>query len=497
MALLPTQTVTTSRQTDYTDKDFDSIKLRLQNLIRSVFPEWTDYNVASFGNILVELFSFVLDVVLFYQDNQALNSRITTATQRRALLGLVKLIGYEPSTASAATVDETFTLAVVPTNDVLFPAGTVVLTEEVTDPIRYQLLEDLTIAAGTNPPTATASCENSESRSETFVSNGLGNQEFILGQVPYIDASAAVSAGNGAYAEVDNFLESTAVDLHYTIAVDQNDRASMRFGNGVNGAVPVGNISADYKTGGGAAGRVDGGKLKKIEGAFSDVLGGAVQVSVTNALASSGGDDRESLAQIKINAPASIRVINRTVALEDFEIHALEVDGVSRALMLTADQDAGVAENSGLLFVIPTGGGVPSTALKAAVLEQVTVTKPSTLTFSVTVQDPVYNVVDINCRVAILNGYVPASVAADIRAGLAEFFAVENSDGTPNTNVDFGGKIVEIFFSVLTFLPNNTAAGCLDRPKTPLSGRTQIVLNSKSSKIDFLKLAMFFLCRKP
>jgi nucleoside-diphosphate-sugar epimerase len=42
-------------------QDFDSLRLRLQNLVRSVFPEWTEFNVASLGNLLVELYAFVGD----------------------------------------------------------------------------------------------------------------------------------------------------------------------------------------------------------------------------------------------------------------------------------------------------------------------------------------------------------------------------------------------------------------------------------------------------
>src|SRR5690349_22222628 len=110
---------------DYTDKDYDALRFRLRNLIRSVFPEWTDFNVANFGNILLELFAHVGDVLTFYQDNQARQSRITTATQRKALLGLVKLIGFTPSSATAATATLTITLPSVPAGSVTFSKGEV------------------------------------------------------------------------------------------------------------------------------------------------------------------------------------------------------------------------------------------------------------------------------------------------------------------------------------------------------------------------------------
>ncbi len=39
MALLPDSV-------DYTDRDFDSIRARLIALLKSVFPDWTDFDVA-------------------------------------------------------------------------------------------------------------------------------------------------------------------------------------------------------------------------------------------------------------------------------------------------------------------------------------------------------------------------------------------------------------------------------------------------------------------
>jgi hypothetical protein len=66
---------------DYTAKDFDALRSRLIALLQSVFPDWTDFDVASFGNVLLEMYAFVGDVLTFYQDSQARESRLVTATQ--------------------------------------------------------------------------------------------------------------------------------------------------------------------------------------------------------------------------------------------------------------------------------------------------------------------------------------------------------------------------------------------------------------------------------
>ena len=68
---------------DYTDKDFDAIVARLNNLLTQAYPDWTDVVVSNFGNTMKEMFAFVMDVLTFYQDNQAKESRMTDVELRR------------------------------------------------------------------------------------------------------------------------------------------------------------------------------------------------------------------------------------------------------------------------------------------------------------------------------------------------------------------------------------------------------------------------------
>lgn len=430
-----------SQTTDYTDLDFDALRWRLQNLIRSVFPTWTDFNVANFGNVLLELFAFVGDVLVFQQDNQARESRLLTATQRKNVLALCKLLGFRPAGAAAATAVEAFTLATSPTADVRVPRGTTVRTASVTAPIAFQLLADVVIAAGAAPPVGTGIVEHSAPQDELVAATGLPGQEVVLPAIPYLDGSATVTAANGTFAEVLNFLDSTAADRHFVVLVDQNDRATLRFGDGRNGVLPAGTISIQYKTGGGAAGNVNAGTLTKLDGTVTDVDGNPVVVTVTNPQPASGGAERQTIAQIQALAPESIRVLNRTVSREDFQINARRLPAVARALMLTSNEDPGIRENTGILFVIPRGGGLPTQSLKDAVLRQVTEVFPCTLTFQVAVQDPVYRPIDIQATVFLREGANAGVVRAAIQNAFAAFFAISLPDGTPNPQVDFGWNV--------------------------------------------------------
>ncbi|HEU4407248.1 MAG TPA: baseplate J/gp47 family protein [Polyangiaceae bacterium] len=426
---------------DYTDRDFDALRARLYALIRSAFPEWTDDGVAGFGNVLVEMYAFVGDVLSYYLDNHARESRLVTATQRTSVIALARMLGYRLAGARAATAVVRFTLARPPLADVVFPAGTVVRTQEVTEPVRFQLLAPVTIPAGADPPAAEGTAEHSSTHEQLFDARALGGTDVPLEFTPFLDGSAQVVAGNGAFTELESLLSAGPNDRAFLALVDQADRATLRFGSGVSGAPPTGTLEVTYKTGGGAAGNVEAGRLVVLEGAFADAAGRPVQVTVTNPERASGGVNRQSLASAKLLAPESLRALTRSVAREDFEINARRLPAVARALMLTSNEDPTVAENSGVLYVVPQGGGPPTPALKNLVLKQVTVVYPCTLTFQVSVQDPVYKVVDVAARLSLRPGETPGVVRDRVRKRLADFFRVSEPDGTPNPRVDFGFNV--------------------------------------------------------
>ena len=124
----------------YLERDFDSLRARLIELVESVFPDWTEHEVASFGDILLELFAFVGDTLGFYLDAQIRETRIVTATQRRSLIALARLVGYRLPGAQAATATVSLDLDAAMAGDVLIAAGQVLRTQTITSPILFQLL---------------------------------------------------------------------------------------------------------------------------------------------------------------------------------------------------------------------------------------------------------------------------------------------------------------------------------------------------------------------
>lgn len=427
------------RSLDYTSRDFDALRARLIALVRSVFPDWSDFSVASFGNVLIEMYAFVGDVLGYYLDAQARESRLVTATQRRNVIALARMLGYRLHGARAAMAEVVFTLAQPAAAAVRIPAGTVVRTREVTEPVRFQLMADVVFAPG--QVQARGAVEHSTAHTELYDLRGLPDLDLVAERTPFLDGSASVVAGNGSYTEVESLLGSGPNDRHFVPLVDQNDRATLRFGNGASGAPPTGTLRLTYRTGGGPGGNVEANQLVVLESGFQDAHGRAVQVSVSNPAPAAGGLDRQSIASAREGAPLSLRTLTRSITREDFEINALRVPGVARTLMLTSNEDPGIGENSGILYVVPIGGGAPTPALKNAVRRMVTEVYPCPLTFQVSVQDPLYRVIDIDARLFLRQGTDPNAAREQVGANLQRLFRVSEPNGTANRLVDFGFNV--------------------------------------------------------
>jgi len=94
---------TQQRITDYTNRDYASLLASMLDLADLKLPEWTDRSENDLGRLLVELFAYVGDELLYYQDRIANEAFLTTAVERRSVIDLLSLIGYTLATPSPAS----------------------------------------------------------------------------------------------------------------------------------------------------------------------------------------------------------------------------------------------------------------------------------------------------------------------------------------------------------------------------------------------------------
>jgi hypothetical protein len=108
-------------QIDYLAKDFDSFKLALSQFSAQRYPAWQERSEADFGIMFMEALSAVGDELSYLQDRVAAEAALLTATQRRSLVSMARLVDYEPApTLSASTTVQCQVLGTV------VPAGALV-----------------------------------------------------------------------------------------------------------------------------------------------------------------------------------------------------------------------------------------------------------------------------------------------------------------------------------------------------------------------------------
>ena len=97
----------------YTSKDFSSIKADLIEYTKSYFPDtYKDFNETSPGMMLIELSSYVGDVLSYYIDYNYKENLLGTATEKRNIRRLSEFLGYKPvnKTPSVARLRVTTTI---------------------------------------------------------------------------------------------------------------------------------------------------------------------------------------------------------------------------------------------------------------------------------------------------------------------------------------------------------------------------------------------------
>jgi hypothetical protein len=164
------------------------------------------------------------------------------------------------------------------------------------------------------------------------------NQAFTLKQSPLTYTQAATPTGgtsslevtvNGAAWEGVPTLYAQTPNAQVFATVNQSSGgAIVQFGDGIEGAtVPTGqnNIMANYRVGIGSAGNVASGSITTLVDRPVGVSG------VTNPTAATGGQDAQSVDDIRVNAPLSVKTLGRAVSITDYQNFAVTFAGISKA----------------------------------------------------------------------------------------------------------------------------------------------------------------------
>lgn len=94
--------------------------------------------------------------------------------------------------------------------------------------------------------------------------------------------------------------------------------------------------------------RTSGTRISQVQGTNNALASNPVQLTVSNPVGADGGADADTAGLIHVPAPQSIQNPTSSVTRTDFETNALAlVGGLTRALMLTPNEDPSVPDNTG------------------------------------------------------------------------------------------------------------------------------------------------------
>jgi hypothetical protein len=80
---------------DYTNKDYASLLAAMLDLAQQRLPAWTDQSSNDVGVMLLQMFAYMGDTLFYDNDRIAGESFLETAQERRSILQMLRLIGYE------------------------------------------------------------------------------------------------------------------------------------------------------------------------------------------------------------------------------------------------------------------------------------------------------------------------------------------------------------------------------------------------------------------
>jgi len=404
-------------QVDYTSRDYQAIRDDMIGLIDNFAPQWTSRDSSDFGVVLIELFSYMGDLLNYYIDRAANEAFLSTATQRETVINIARLLNYTPTNVLAASGQVKFFNDTNAAIDI--PANTLVATEPDQDGNRV-LFETQTAVSGLASG-AQSSAINilqgiTAKQDELGVSDGNPNQLFRIGNTPVIQSSLAVTVANRPYTIVQHLVDYDATDEVCSLITDGAGYTYIVFGNGVSGKIPpIGSsVYATYRYGGGKLGNLGSGSITTI------VTDGFYGVEVTQELETSGGADAESTDSIRLNAPAALRTVNRAVSLLDYAQLAVQITGVAKAIAA-----ADVFTSVNLYVACFDGASLSSqTGLEQTIKDYFVDKIPPNTTLNVSDYTPIYPVVHV--EVTVRAGYDSTEVKEQVKAALFDLFAFDN-----------------------------------------------------------------------
>ena len=369
--------------TQVANLDFEDIKVALKEYIRAQ-SDFTDYDFD--GSVL----STLIDTLAYNTYYTAFNANlvvnelfIDSATLRDNVVAIAKQLGYRPKGITSPTAYVSFNITYgSPTTDteLLLKKGTGFISSYDNNIYQYITLEDVTGQVVND----VATFDNVEVREGTQILNtftvntSLKSQKFVLDNqnidTNTIRVKVYPSGGNfnESYLVADNILNVDSTSKVFFIEEIEDDRYEILLGDGVlgkkvdNGSrVEVSYITTSGPESNGVRTFVFSGVIENQNGASPN----SFSTIITNVVASSGGEEKESIKNIKTNAPKMYGTQDRAVTAQDYSAIIRKVYPSVSDIIIFGGEDQDPPEYCKVFIVLkPTDASFLSSLTKQEII---------------------------------------------------------------------------------------------------------------------------------
>jgi Baseplate J-like protein len=334
------------------DRNFAELLKAAQDRIRQTCPDWTDLSPNEPGTVLLELFAFLTETMLY---------RLNRLPEK-VYIELLNLIGVKIRPPSAASVELTFSRSRNTEKELVIPRNTRVSAEHQggsTEPPIFVTADAIAMKAGVSEVQVLAYHRELVEAELLGLGTGLAGQHVTVKRPPILAPSSdnldliigVEILQNGLEAQPQG-IENLKDQIEYAGKVYRIWREVENFSNLQNRFVyrsdrwagtiyfapaigdtstqslaeipAVGSeIRAWYARGGGVEGNVAANALKLLK----DSLPG---LNVTNPKPATGGQIAETLEHALVRGPQELHSLQRAVTARDYELLAL---GSSQAIV--------------------------------------------------------------------------------------------------------------------------------------------------------------------
>jgi hypothetical protein len=383
--------------------DFQGIKTNFKSYLQSQ-DQFRDYNFEGSGlNVLLDLLAYNTYYNSFYLNMVSAESFLTTAQKRNSVVNLAKSLNYTPRSVTSASISGTATLTVTgsPTS-VTIPAYTSFRGTVDGKAFNFLNTSSVIVAPIAGVYSATMSLKEGRYINRRYSVNlNDSDQRFLIPNKDVDTSTLTVSVLNSSvdsttrtFSKVTNLTEVTNTTRVYYIEEVEDGQFEIKFGDGVFGvALDAGNIVVlEYLVSSGTS-------ANDIETlTYADAINNVTSIAFVASDPATGGADRETINQIKFNAPKAYEAQNRVVTADDYKTLMLQQATVDSCVVWGGEDNDPPTFGKVFIAVKPTTGDVLTATEKLNLINSIIKPK-KVLTIATEIVDPEYIYIIVDATV--------------------------------------------------------------------------------------------------